>query len=194
MLRLDWASYDAAKYACARWHYLSRMPRSKCVRIGAWEDGEFIGVAIFSPGATPTLYKTYGLSQQQGCELTRVALRAHKAPVSKILSIALRMLKSVCPGLALVISFADTGRGHHGGIYQATNWLYVGDAVSRKLPMLAGRLVHERTLSGMVKGGELRRDECSWIPAPKKHKYLMPLTPKMRERVSPLAKPYPSKV
>ena len=42
-LRLDWCSYEAAKYAVEHWHYSKRMPKSKLAKIGVWEDGEFIG-------------------------------------------------------------------------------------------------------------------------------------------------------
>jgi len=38
----------------------------------------------------------------------------------------LRKLKKHAKGLKLVVSYADFNQGHHGGIYQATNWIYVG--------------------------------------------------------------------
>jgi hypothetical protein len=58
--------------------------------------------------------------------LTRIALTNHKAPVSRIMAITLRKLKKHAKGLKLVVSYADFNQGHHGGIYQATNWIYVG--------------------------------------------------------------------
>ena len=51
-------------------------------------------------------------------ELCRVALTKHETPVSKIISIACRMLKKAMPGLRLVVSFADPERGHVGVVYQ----------------------------------------------------------------------------
>lgn len=192
-LRLDWCSHEAAKYACKNWHYSGTIPMNKLVKVGVWEHARFIGVVIFSPGATPTLCKTYGLTQQECCELSRIALRAHKAPVSRIMAIALRMLKRENPGLRLVISFADTDKGHHGGVYQATNWIYVGCAVPRLLPFLHGRHVHERTVSAMVKTGKVRRADFDWRPAAPKHKYLMPLDDEMRRKLEPLRKLYPKR-
>ncbi|MGV2431812.1 UNVERIFIED_CONTAM: protein Mom, partial [Pseudomonas aeruginosa] len=74
------------------------------------------------------LLKPYGLTQIQGCELTRIALKNHKTPVSKILSIAIKFLKKQNPKLKLIVSFADPEQGHHGGVYQATNWIYSGQS------------------------------------------------------------------
>jgi hypothetical protein len=193
-LRLDWATHEAAKFACENWHYSKTMPCNKLVKIGVLENAKFIGVVLFSPGATPTLCKTYKLTQQECCELTRVALKEHSTPVSKIMAIALKMLKKSNPGLKLVISFADTKEGHHGGIYQATNWVYVGTAVPRLIPMLKGKHVHERSVSAMVKAGKIKRSDFLWIPAKPKYKYLMPLNNDMLSKVIHLKKPYPKRV
>lgn len=193
-LKLDWATHEAAKYACENWHYSKSMPVNKTVKIGAWENGIFIGVVIFSPGATPSLYKTYKITQQEGCELTRIALKkGHIAPTSKILALALKILQKSNPGLRLVISFADSSQGHHGGIYQATNWFYVGTSVNRKLPKLKGRMIHERSLQVLVKNGKAKRSDCEWIQAKPKFKYLMPLDKKMKSDITKLAKPYPKR-
>lgn len=193
-LKIDWATHESAKYACENWHYSKCMPVNKTVKIGAWENGIFIGVVIFSPGASPALYKTYNIPQTNGCELTRIALNKHTTPVSKILMLSIKLLKKSNHGMRLIISFADTKMGHHGGIYQATNWIYVGEASPRKLPMINGKLIHERSLSVLVKSGKIKRDQCKWVVAKPKHKYLFPLDAEMKNQVSNLAKPYPKRV
>ena len=53
-LKLDWCSHAAATWAVENWHYSGRMPAGKMVRIGAWEDGAFIGAVIFSQGGNMT--------------------------------------------------------------------------------------------------------------------------------------------
>jgi hypothetical protein len=192
-LKIDWATHEAAKYACENWHYSKTMPVNKTVKVGAWEDGAFVGVVIFSPGASPDLYKSYSITQQEGCELTRIALRQHKSPVSRILSVAFKFLKKSNPKLRLVISFADTNQGHHGGVYQATNWIYNGTSAARKVPIVNGKQIHERSLSVMVKQGKIKRSNCEWVVVPPKHRYLMPLDDDMRKRILPLSKPYPKR-
>jgi hypothetical protein len=51
-LRIDWATHEAAKYACVNWHYSKRVPCQlvKVVKIGVWEKGKFVGVALFLLG------------------------------------------------------------------------------------------------------------------------------------------------
>lgn len=60
-LHLDWCSYEAAKFACEKWHYSKCIPKSKLVKIGVWEHDVFVGVVIFGVGATHDLVKQYGL-------------------------------------------------------------------------------------------------------------------------------------
>ena len=200
-LKLDWCSHQAAKYAVEKWHYSRRMPKSKLAKIGVWEEGQFVGVVIFGVGATADLVKGYGLDKTQGCELVRVALTRHSSPVSRIISVATRMIRKSFPNLRLCVSFADIGEGHHGGIYQAGNWVYSG-------------LANDKGGSVVVKGKQMHGRSCglkygtrsiTWIrknvdPDAKaaetkgKHRYLMPFDDEMRKQIEPLRKPYPKRV
>ena len=67
-LRIDWATHAATKYACENWHYSKSVPVPPLVKIGVWEAGKFVGVVIFSRGATPGLLTPFGLVATQGCE------------------------------------------------------------------------------------------------------------------------------
>lgn len=197
-LRLDWASHEAAEFACLRWHYAAAMPSGKLVKVGVWEGDSYRGVVLFGRGATGNIGRPFGLTQAEVCELVRVALREHEAPVSRIGAIALRFLRRANPGLRLVVSYADSGEGHHGGIYQAMNWVYLGPSPSHVLEVL-GERVHPRSLGSRYgRGGQ----SVEWLRAhvdpnarridlPPKHKYVYPLDEKMRAAVSPLAQPYP---
>lgn len=198
-LRIDWATHAAAKYACENWHYSRAIP-SASVKIGAWENGKFVGVVIFGRGAASEIGSPYDLPQDQICELVRVALRDHVTPTSRIMAIALRFLKTSNPGLRLVVSFADTAQGHHGGIYQAGGWIYEGTKKYHAY-RVNGKIVHPKTLhSKYGKGGQsvtwLRKNvDChaERVIGQGKHKYLMPLDEEMRARIMPLAKPYPKR-
>lgn len=118
-LQLKFCSFLAAKYSVMNWHYSKAMPAGKLIKIGVWEDDVFKGVVIFGRGATNELFTQYGLKNIQGCELVRIALRNHKTFVSRIISIAIKMLVKLNPGLRMIVSFADPSEGHNGGIYQA---------------------------------------------------------------------------
>jgi len=199
VLRIDWATHEAAKYACEKWHYSRSIPMPPIVKIGAWEDDKFIGVVLFSRGASPALGAAYGLTQLECCELTRVALKDHASAVSRIISIAVRFLAKSNEGLRLIVSFADPSQGHHGGVYQAGNWVYCGDS-DEKTDYIApdGRRLLNRQVStsGFVRQfgkmtKTIKRSECTPIHLPGKHRYLLPLDAAMREQIAPLAKPYP---
>lgn len=199
-LKIDWATHEAAKYACEKWHYSKSVPVPPLVKIGAWEAGKFIGVIIFSRGASSNLMKPYSLKQDEGCELTRVALTNHKTPVSRIIKMALLFLKKNSPDLRLVVSFADPQYGHHGGIYQAGNWVYAGDTNPSKEYWCNGKRLHSRQISSKgwnIQQGNVRKthkpSECNIIETPGKHRYLLPLDAEMRAKILPLSKPYPKR-
>jgi hypothetical protein len=169
----------------------------KVMMIGAWEKEQFVGVVIFSPGATSQLGNPYGLTQIQCTELVRIALRKHKVEVSRIVSIALRFLKKHAPGIRLVVSFADPMQGHNGGVYQAGNWIYSGKSASTKVFEVDGKIIHPRSLGASdFKKGQKKKLPCNAISiiAPGKHRYLMPLDDEMRKQIEPLRKPYPKRV
>lgn len=200
-LRIDWATHQAAKYACENWHYSKSVPVPPLVKVGVWESDEFIGVILFSRGATPTLLNPFGLSQTEGCELTRVALNKHKSPVSRIVRLAIAFLKKKSPGLRLIVSFADPSEGHYGGIYQAGNWIYAGQSSpSTEFIGPDGKRIHARmvkkkgwtTVQG-VKRKVLTPSQCVPIKKPGKHRYLMPLDNAMMAVIQPLSRPYPKR-
>lgn len=111
-LEVNWCGYDAAKYACENFHYSKSVPAGKLVKIGAWEDGKFIGAVLFGRGANKSIGSPYGLSQTECCELVRVALTKHVSFVSEILSKAIKLLRQASPGLRLIVSYADIEQNH----------------------------------------------------------------------------------
>ena len=188
-LKIDWATHESAKYAVENWHYSECLPAGKLVKVGAWESGKFIGCVIFGRGSNNNIAKPYGLTQLECCELVRIALTKHVSPVSRIAAVAIRFLKSQSSGLKLIVSYADPEQGHHGGIYQAGNWIYCGRSKAQQDVIYKGEVMHKRTadaLFGTIKG--MQKSAIFW-----KHKYLMPLDAEMRAKILPLAKPYPKR-
>lgn len=192
--------FKAAKYAVTHWHYSKSMPTPPVIKFGVWELGTFVGCVLFSRGANKNLGKKHGLDVTQVCELTRVALNEHMSNVSQIVSMALRSLKK-SQSIRLVYSYADPHEGHHGGIYQAMNWIYTGETPSGyKYEDTTGRIWHQRQVSSSgwkLQYGEMRKvpviSECKKVFQPGKHRYLYPLDRAMRRQIEPLAQPYPKR-
>jgi len=196
VLKIDWCTHEAARYAVENWHYSKRMPMPPFVRVGAWEDGKFIGCVLFARGANQNLGKPYGLTQTECTELVRVALTKHRSEVSRVVAIAIRFLRKHSPGLRLLVSYADPAEGHHGGIYQAGGWLYCGRSEQATQYLHEGRWKHSREVtSGAFGQARTVKDHRALQSRtmPGKHRYLFPLDAAMAAQIAPLSKPYPKR-
>jgi hypothetical protein len=208
VLKLDWCSHEAAKYACEKWHYSRCYPRGKSAKVGVWEDGQFTGVVIYADSPNKDIGRVYGLKYGEVTELMRVALSSHAAPVTRIVAISLTLLQNEFPSLRLVVSFADPEQGHHGGIYQGGNWVYAGRTQPADEYIVAGRRMHGKSLrqtrSTHPRGAIPASNVLEWarkvidpnarkVDGSSKHRYLMPLDDDMRKRIEPLRKPYPKR-
>jgi len=197
-LHLDWCSYDAAKYAVKNWHYSGTMPSGKTLKIGVWEGGDFIGVVIYSRGSAPNIGEPYNLEQTEVCELTRVALRDHDNEVTRILRISRKLLTKKCPGIRLVVSYADPEQDHDGTIYQADNWIYERKLKQRDYIKIHGETRHPRSLNAEYGTSSISKLKSMFspnavekVPVEGKHKYVYPLDDDIREKVESMSKPYP---
>ena len=198
-LRIDWCSYEAAKYAVQHWHYSRSLPCSKTARLGVWEDDKFIGTIVFAWGANRHLAGEYKLKMTECAELCRIALAKHSTPVSRILSIVVKMLKREMPGIRLIVSYADLNQGHQGKIYQASNWLFVGETGHEAGIILNGKLTHRRTINSKYGTSTIEWLRSRVDPSARRHegktkfKYLLPLDDRMVEHIKSLAQTYPKK-
>lgn len=201
-LRIDWCTHKAANFACKNWHYSGVIPVGKLVKVGVWENEKFIGVVLYGRGANNNMLKPYNLTADQGCELVRIALTKHETPVSKIMAISIKFLKKINPNLKLIVSYADEDQQHHGGIYQATNWIYTGlkNAGTMGAFIVNGKKMHPKSVhSKGVKQTilEVRKHldpRATVFKTKGKHCYLMPLNDIIKTQIKSLAKPYPKRV
>ena len=114
LLVLDWCDRATAAAAVKRYHYARTLPRH-LYRIGVWEGGRLVGCLVF--GAAPAA---------DACELQRVALGPHQTPASRLLRIAVALLRRRWPELTCIVAYCDPKRGHIGTMYQAAGWTYTG--------------------------------------------------------------------
>lgn len=195
-LRLDFCSVKVARSACIRWHYSKSFPAAKTISIGAWEDSKFIGVIVFGMGANKNIGRPYGISQLDACELVRVALTKHQSMVSRIISISIKMITRHCPGIRLIVSYADPIQSHHGGIYQAGGWLYLGETKSTFEYRVGSRRIQRRSYTGPNFGQPKRQipQNAIKVVIPGKHKYIKCIDKGLLNKLCGKAKPYPKRV
>ena len=180
------------------------MPVGKLVKIGVWEDGQFVGVLIFScgTGGVALLGKRLGAGPFGTAELSRIALKSHSVEVSRIISIACKILHRAQPGLRLLLTYADPSAGHHGGIYQGAGWTYIGKSAPDSMYRdSAGGIHHSRGVSAsgwkMSRGRRqqvTRKGDCERIRLEPKHRYALGLDAEMRAKLAEIAQPYPKRV
>jgi hypothetical protein len=99
----------------------------------------------------------------------------------------LRELRAMEPDLLAVVSYADPNAGHHGGVYRAASWMYLGQCEeSRYYVDENGQSVARRKFhSGdrcMVKA-EIEARGFREMRKPGKHRFALGLTKKTRKRL-----------
>lgn len=101
----------------AETHYLGPCKASGVECFGWVEEDRTVAAAIYADPHAPKIPKGYR-------DLRRLSKKEKMiAPLSKFLSKTLIILKKEKWDAA--ITWADQEAGHHGGIYQATNWIYL---------------------------------------------------------------------
>jgi hypothetical protein len=199
------ATASEAKAWFARYHYTGTAAGHQFYAWGA--DGL---VAFGRGGNRFGVGDKFGLNAWTGgLEITRVACRpdAPRNTASKMVAAALNELAG--DGHHWVFTYADTAHGHHGGIYQALNAVYVGTDAKQWVNFeLDGLRVSKRAVSG--KFGHTRWPEVrdlaaaaghvlrkvAWQP---KHTYVLPISTDrkvkraIRAALDPRALPYPKR-
>ena len=194
-LLVDFCSAKAAMFACERWHYTGSYPMSTKVYIGAWEGERYIGAVVFAKGANRHMHMPFGVQEHEVAELCRVAFRSHEHPVSKSVSYACKLLHRHSPGLRVLVSYADPVQGHHGGIYQAMNWTYLGLTEESFEYRVGTKRLHKRAYTGRNFHGKRRPlpPGAERVIVPGKHRYALGLDREMRQWLSERGQPYPKR-
>ena len=179
-------------------HYLHTLPGATAMAFGVLLDGRLLGALTLGAGPSNVFRFVERATPRDCITLTRLWLSDELPPnaESRFIGIVLRNLAHHTD-LKFVVSYADPAAGHVGTIYQASNWLYLGMSQATPLYRLDGESPrHSRSFSHVfgtrnvshfaALGVCLRK-----VPQQPKHRYLYPLDPSCRERLSVPVLPYP---
>ena len=196
-MRLEKASHKAIKYACMNFHYAKAVPYCSTGYSVFNDKNEWCGVVLFNRGSRNG-GKPYQLVIGEFAELIRMALNGKQESTGKVLSLAMKIFKKDNPLCKMLISYADTGQGHKGIIYQATNWIYEGEIIPSR-PFFKdanGKMIHSRTAAKMKEQGKIKNydDGLERITNTNKHRYIYPLDKSLMPLCKKLSKPYPKKI
>ena len=188
------ATNKMIEYACKKYHYSKTLPAGRKMAFAIFEKDKFVGVIIYSTGANNNIAKPFSLNQGEVIELTRVALKSHENFVSYYIAQTLKIIREKSPRVKIIVSYADIDhQQHHGGIYQATNWIYLGiSKTSDAQYFYKNKWTHVRTLDSYdkLKKEKLKRT----LPKREnsdKHKYIYCIDKKERKKYIKQSKPYP---
>ena len=122
-------------------HYAKRIPHIMFA-FGLYIDKGLKGIVTFGMPASHSL--CFGVCgkehQSKVLELNRLCLMDNnKNESSYLVANAIKLL----PKPSIIISYADSGKGHIGYVYQATNFLFTGTTKERT-DMFAGEGKHSR--------------------------------------------------
>lgn len=200
-MRIRNATPKEVSYACRHFHYAKSVPAAYKYAYSVFnDDGEWCGVVLYSYGSNPQIGKQYGLFAGEILELIRVALNGRQGCTSQAVAATLRRLHKENPQVRMLVSFADQEQGHLGTIYQAMNWMYVGEAEGSRHYIVNGKKLHYKSV---LQHGW--KDHEKWlsehvdpdakkISGVNKHKYLYFFDKRLRKRLAYLERPYPKGV
>lgn len=155
-------------------HYAKRIPQIMYA-FGLYDDEHLVGVVTYGIPASPSL--CMGICGKEWSdkvlELNRLCLQDNsKNQSSFLVSNSIKLL----PKPTIVVSYADTGQGHVGYVYQATNFLYTGLSANRVDWTVKGlEHKHSKTLSdGMTLESikEKYGDDFYYTERSRKHRYI----------------------
>ena len=172
-------TYEDAKPWLLNKHYAKRMcPISYA--FAAVEAGEIIGVVTYGCPLSSTLRQ--GICgdawEKNVLELNRLVCNTKKNLASMIVGRSIKML----PKPSIIVSYADTGQGHIGYVYQATNFIYTGLSIAFKDAMVKGfEHKHQTSVGDEGRGHKSRieflkskygKENIYYVERGRKHRYI----------------------
>lgn len=170
-------------------HYAHAIP-SISYAFGLYGE-RLVGICTYgTPSSSPLRSGICGKKyENQVIELNRLCINEGlpKNSCSYFISKTLGLL----PRPLIVVSYSDTARGHHGYIYQATNWIYTGLSAKRTDWRVVGmEHLHGQTIADLSRG---KTDRVGFMrekygnnfyieDRPLKHRYLMFLGNKYQKK------------
>jgi len=161
-------------------HYAKRIP-SISYAFGLYLDGVIVGVVTFGTPSSSGLRRGIAGDQyiSDVIELNRLCLDCDRRNAASYL--VANAIKQI-PKNKIIVSYADTSMGHHGYIYQATNFIYTGLSAKRTDWKVKGlEHLHGATIADMSRGQENRAewmrekygDDFYIEDRPRKHRYIL---------------------
>lgn len=170
-------SYQEAMDIVVTSHYLHRKcPVSYAFGLVSKSNGRVVGVVTYGVSPSSTLLKGIcGPEEAKNVyELNRLWVEdfVAKNGESFLVASSMKLLDR-----EIIVSFADTSRGHIGYIYQAANFIYTGLSAKFKDPKVKGleNQHHATYANGLTNQQVIEKygeDQVYFVDRPRKHRYV----------------------
>ena len=106
-------------------HYTRSVPSGKSWYY--WFEG---AIVVFSIPANPFISAWLVGEKNRVLELSRLWAPDEHEPnlLTRALASVIRRVRLEAPDYTALVSYADPSAGHHGGVYRAASWVYLGPA------------------------------------------------------------------
>lgn len=151
-----------------RHHYSKSFPAGAMYRYGEFDGGYLVGVCVFGSPASPWVSVSATGERNAVLELQRLALSRNLPNeaswfVSRCLALLSKEWRGIC------VSYADTGAGHHGGVYQSLGFRYGGISKERTDIWSEGHARHH--CGDTTKRKHRTAKHRYWLPVPRNLKH-----------------------
>ena len=171
-------------------HYLHSMPLAAWACFGVYVNQTLHGAIVFSAGARHSHRVLTACDPKYVATLARFWLSddCPKNAESRVLGYVLRYLRRQ-GRWKLLVSHADPNVGHHGTIYRASGWHYLGQGTPCSTIEVEGKSLHPRSMFARFGTTAIRSLHHRGIAAtrsyvPGKHRFIYLLDPSWRWRLT----------
>jgi len=139
-----------------KWHYsksINGCTTSYCYRMFD-ANKLMVGAIFYGPMAMAGQYKRFSNNPNDVIELRRLCCidGTPKNAESFFISKSLKLLSRDWNKNGIVVSYSDKEYGHHGTIYKASNFEYIGDIPGAKVIIWNGKKYHDKSLRAKHNG------------------------------------------
>ncbi len=206
--QVDYTIINASRTEVAEFleshHYLGRPPHHAKYYVKLMIGERMVGAAAFgslrSYAVSDRLFKT-PVDSKLGLEVSRFAC-LDSCPTnteSFFLSQCIDAIKVMDENIKFLITYSQPEIGHRGAIYQATNWIYLGNTAGGKVKYLLDNKPVTRKRLKRLHGQETGRREWREIYGnrlqiknlPSKHKYMLVLDKELKNQLNVPKLDYP---
>jgi hypothetical protein len=148
-IKLEQISNSEAKEFMKKYHYTKTCAKAT-ISLGFYYKNKLCTMIVYGQPSGKYLAKSIweGGTEKECLELLRLFSFdwCSKNIESYCISKSIKWLKQNHPEIKILVSYADTSVGHVGYIYQASNWLYIGNSGAEREIYIDNIRQHRRDL------------------------------------------------